>query len=865
MAAVYLALQQSLQRQVALKVMSRTFLDHPSFRERFLREGQILAKLSHPNIITVHEMSFFASRCFIAMEYLPKGTLAERIPEGLALQETVTIIKAIAEALDYAHRRGFLHRDVKHSNILFRDNNMPVLADFGIARPLQEHTELTQAGLAIGTLRYMSPEQASHQKLDARSDLYSLGIVFHEMLTHEKAYGAVRPVFRHNTRAIPALPRRLAFLHPVIEGLVAESPSHRFRDAKEFLEVLDKALSRAKTLFGKRAFVLLGNTGEVRLNKAPRAASNGKSVDLLRHRRSAAAWPWAGAGLVSTFGALTIWFSTPLSDNTPQIDRLLAEAEQHFASGQWIEPAGDNAYQSYRQVLQLSPGHTKALDGIRNIADQFAREARLQWQKGQIRESLSTLEQGLELAPEHSRLQLLHQKVNRDLQLVAQQARIASLLSNAKQHMENGRIVSPKGNNAYETILEVLALEPQNPHALGQAQSVVSHLRDLAKREQEKGEFATALTHVSAGLAMVPTDKELLSLRKELTVDQQQGPSQKVTVAALLGRAEAQVKEMRLTQPNGDNAYDSYMQILKLEPRNEAAQAGIKTIADQYARLASKKRVKGELLQSQRLIERGLSIAPEHEALLTLNKEIQDQQLQNQQTISTLLTQVKQDLEDSEWFQTRADSVLMNLKKVLDLDASNRRARAAVKEIITTHRDRSEREKDQLWMALSVAEESLRYFPAQRRLFQIKGQLKRMQESADDWTALLSRAAKQVEADQLTFPPGNNALDTLRVALRIENKTSRVPNTLEEISQLYTESTRAKVHAGKHKEALTLVNEGLRFFPQHPELLLLKEQLVGELTAKENRASSAPVGEELPEQSENQKARSLMQIRPPRF
>jgi serine/threonine-protein kinase PpkA len=173
MAIVYLALQESLHRHVALKVIKPILTSDEEFAQRFLREGRIIAQLSDPHIVTVYDIASHDNTYYLSMEYLPGGNLQQRIREGLPLGEALPVARAIAGALHYAHRRGIIHRDIKPQNILFRENGEPVLTDFGIAKTLGTTTVMTRTGLSIGTPRYMSPEQIRGQAVDTRADLYS--------------------------------------------------------------------------------------------------------------------------------------------------------------------------------------------------------------------------------------------------------------------------------------------------------------------------------------------------------------------------------------------------------------------------------------------------------------------------------------------------------------------------------------------------------------------------------------------------------------------------------------------------------------------------------------------------------------------
>ncbi|MBV4453437.1 MULTISPECIES: serine/threonine-protein kinase [Pseudomonas] len=242
MASVYLATQRSLERKVALKVMAAALAADPTFCERFLREGKTLARLSHPHTVTIHDIGNVGELYYMAMEYLPNGTLKERIAAGLTPEQGVTLIRQIASALGYAHAQGLVHRDVKPANILFRADGTAVLSDFGIAKSLDDRTQFTQAGFAVGTPSYMSPEQARGQEIDGRADLYALGVVLYEILVGELPYrgtDALSTALAHLTEPLPELPVHHGRYQEVLRKLLAKDPAERFADATALLRALD--------------------------------------------------------------------------------------------------------------------------------------------------------------------------------------------------------------------------------------------------------------------------------------------------------------------------------------------------------------------------------------------------------------------------------------------------------------------------------------------------------------------------------------------------------------------------------------------------------------------------------------------------
>lgn len=258
MARVFLAMQNSLNRQVALKVLT---LADPQFQERFLREGRIVARLNHRHIITVYDVGESSGCYYMAMEYAEGGTLEARIQQGLSVEQVAAILNQAAMALDYAHQQGLVHRDIKPANILFRADGAAVVSDFGIAKDYHQDQQLTQTGWALGTPSYMSLEQALGERVDSRSDLYSLGVMFYEMLTGAKPYQArdrLTLLTMHRDQPIPRLPGALARYQDILDRLMAKKPEQRFATAAQLLEELALLSADSTAQTGREAILSEG-------------------------------------------------------------------------------------------------------------------------------------------------------------------------------------------------------------------------------------------------------------------------------------------------------------------------------------------------------------------------------------------------------------------------------------------------------------------------------------------------------------------------------------------------------------------------------------------------------------------------------
>ncbi len=230
MAVVWQATQDSLNREVALKVMSQDLARDPTYAERFLREGRVVANLRHRNILMVYDLGIADGRPYLAMEFVPGGPVAADAGR-LSQREVLSCIRDIARALDHAHKHGVVHRDIKPENILRGGDGDFLLADFGIARVREATSALTMEGSTLGTPQYMSPEQWRGEALDGRTDLYSLGVVMYQLLTGMLPYTGTdgwAVGMQHMTSPLPALPMHHAAFQPLLDMLLAKQPGDRF-------------------------------------------------------------------------------------------------------------------------------------------------------------------------------------------------------------------------------------------------------------------------------------------------------------------------------------------------------------------------------------------------------------------------------------------------------------------------------------------------------------------------------------------------------------------------------------------------------------------------------------------------------------
>ncbi len=240
---VYLAERESAHLLVVLKVLRQLAERDDSMGtfDRFLQEYETIAALNHPNIVKIYDLGVADDHAHIAMEYLDGGDLRHKIDDGIHREDAANYLRQIASALSAVHAQGVLHRDLKPGNIMLRSDGSVALIDFGLAKRAKLENDITDTGEIFGTPYYMSPEQGHGIGVDERSDIYSLGVVFYEMLTGEKPFradSAMGIIFQHAQAPVPLLPTRLAQYQVLVNLMLAKAPDDRLQSAAEIEEWL---------------------------------------------------------------------------------------------------------------------------------------------------------------------------------------------------------------------------------------------------------------------------------------------------------------------------------------------------------------------------------------------------------------------------------------------------------------------------------------------------------------------------------------------------------------------------------------------------------------------------------------------------
>jgi serine/threonine protein kinase len=388
-ATVYRALQPTLNRDVAVKVLHPEFIRDERALRRFKREALAVARLAHPNIVGVYDYGEHEGRAYLVMEYVSGKNLKSRLGRPAPLALALDVVSAVGAALDYARGKGLVHRDVKPANILFTEDNRIVLSDFGIVRLADDDSSLTRG--VIGTPQYMAPEQAVGRDVDGRSDLYSLGVVLYEMLTGKVPFKGDTPVATlsmHATLPVPSARERNSDISEAVDAVVmkalAKSPEDRYQSGQALRSALASAIGEAERL--AEATGLLTATGLTSTSLTPPSSPAELEsqyrllLDLIRRRdwRSAvniaaqilAVDPnYRDVSAILSSASSELRFGGPSTPSEIAVDGMVLQADAAMKAGRFMEAAS-----MLQQVLRGNPDDALAKGRLEEVNRRLAEE-----------------------------------------------------------------------------------------------------------------------------------------------------------------------------------------------------------------------------------------------------------------------------------------------------------------------------------------------------------------------------------------------------------------------------------------------------------------------------------------------------------
>ena len=475
MAVVYRALQESLQRPVALKVLNPLLSDDARFSERFLREGRILASLNHANIITIHDIGISDGYHFISMEYVDGPDLKTRLKAGIEPGTAVAYCRTIAESLGFAHDKGVVHRDVKPANILFRTDGTLLLSDFGIAKQLDGSSDITLTGTPMGSPNYLSPEQAQGIDVTESTDIYGLGAIFYEMLTGEKAFkGAnqVDTIVEQLKGEIPQLPYRFRHLQGLLDGMLARNVGDRLTSMGEVIDKLDEVLGHPSEAGAPREQPMrqIGATAE--LDHDALTVVNNAAIPSAKAAAKPASYakPMAALGVASV-GALGIFWA--IESNSP--------APPH--------------------VTTTAPVLTEKLPKPK--------------QKPELEQSAGTAgpvgDASAELSPDDS--------ATATTSTTGASEELLDLLRRGELALSEDRLTTPVENNALHYYLSALRLESSNKRARSGMKKIVNRYHALATEALAGDDPELASAYIRNGMRIEFSHPGLVELQRSM-IDQ---------------------------------------------------------------------------------------------------------------------------------------------------------------------------------------------------------------------------------------------------------------------------------------------------------------------------------------------------------
>ena len=884
MAKVYLGIQTSLDRKVAIKILHAALsMQSDEFKQRFFHEGKILARVNHPNIVSIYDIGEANELLYMAMEYVPGGTLADRIKvQALTVDECIEICAQVGLALHTTHLEHVVHRDLKPSNVLMKDGVKPMLTDFGIARETDTEAGLTQTGHIVGTLQYMSPEQIRGLPVDHRSDIYSLGLLFYRLLTGRLPFVASSQYDLSRMQCEeppPPLPPQLAEFQPIMDVILAKDPNDRFQTTLDFckalqtLEVTDEdyrtELTQATRIYDSSRMPFQSYTGggysgpRSGPHSGSQSGSFARSRDIsgpisARHGTESTAYrtgtqgygqpqppprrSWLkpvlaiGLPVLALVSAAILYFAVwykPSSGLNPdqqrRMDNFLQRVESHYDNLDIDTPPQENAVYYLKRALELSPNYQPALDWARKIAESYATDADLALEKGDIETAREKIEKGRAIDSSYAYLGELDKKISEMQADQKRQAEIKDTLSVAESYKAQGHLIEPASGNAFDAYNKVLKLDSVNQTALQGLADIERTLTEQLQALIKAGNMEEAGKRLPVIQSHFPDSAGLAQIQSEIG-DQLRLAREGQQVNDYLATAQEQIQAGKLIEPENDNALASYKAVLTLRPDNAQALQGLDAIARSMAGTAKQALDNKEFQKAVQLADSGLLASPQDSELTSIRTQALGQLGAREREIQDLL-QTAQGLVMSGHFLPPGDNALDTFRKVDSMDPGNPQAQRGLNQLPSNILDEINQLKihASLQQADTLAEAAVKAYPKDDRFAQVRselGDLLSQEQRREQRESLLAESASLIQTRPMT-------LDLIeKSATALEKVRKEFPGDVTATSQLgdlitaIADEAKTVSRGGNEDSGLVLLDKGLEYFSGNPELTNTRQELV---------------------------------------
>ncbi len=778
MSTVYLALQRSLDRKVAIKVMRRggdlASDENTQAEKRFLLEGRMMAKLPHRNIVAVYDIVSNDAMAYISMEFLDGGTLSDRMRDGISLADAVSVIVQIASALDFAHTHGVVHRDLKPANIMFRDSGTPVLTDFGIARYQDgSATRLTQTGMLVGTPTYMSPEQINGQSVDGRADLYSLGILFYELLAGHAPFRGDTPIavlMAHLTQPAPTLPDEHLAFQPVLDRMLAKNRDERYSGMKEFSQDLKSRLINSNTLlmrlnvdpnapsseqlralgFGSTPTgqglrdSLLGSLPTPRPTPTPMPAVQPAQAPP-RSKIPSVMTITAVVGIVLV--AIGAWLSLHgrgglNKDEQELVGFWIDRAEHRIKSNQLVVPADDSAFAYLQKVQQRDPDNPRAQALFDEITKALAAQSEQSLKAGKIDEAADLDNQALLMRPDDSQLRALATQIAAAQKSEQSKQQVRNLLQRAEVARSGGKVFGENG--AYPLLQQALQLAPNDADVRKTLDAVIAQQLAAPRKSLDDGDATRAIDELNRMQSYIGNEAAFAALRTQADAQQKREIAEKALLASL-ARGSQQLRAGRLAEPGGDNAYETLGEMTKQAADDK--RVGEFGTALGKALLAEAKRF-DSIGQAPRALDRlglALKAAPDLADAQALQTQIQQRLGERASKIAQTLSAARQAIAEQRFVPPAKDDAYAALQSVLQQDPGNADARQLLAELPSRVVEAAQaRAPNDAGAAMAMIDASRKVFPQDAALTSLSAKLQ-TQLTAEKANAQAQEARGRIE------------------------------------------------------------------------------------------------------------------------